>query len=486
MTYRLSKSRIAAFEQCPKKLWLMTHMSQLAEQQEGAAERFATGHAVGAEACEQCPGGVMIDAVPDLTAAIATTRELLDVGHRQPIFEATFQHQGVLVRCDILEPDGEDGWHLVEVKSSTKAKSEHLRDLATQVWVARGAGLRITRASIRHLNNDFLLKQAGDYTGLFRDTELLAEIEPLIADRPEVVESATVMLSRAEPVYPTGKHCKTPYPCDFQAHCRSQEVDQPEWPVTILVHRGADAFVRKGVTDLMAVEPAHITSSINRRIHLATVTGTLDHDAAGASAAMTAWAYPRIWLDFETISDAIPRWPDCWPYRQATFQFSAQVEELDGTISRHAFLSLHGDPRRACAEALARLPGEGAVIAWNADFERRRLIELAADFPDLGDVLRSLADRTVDLLPVAKAHWYHRDQRGSWSIKAVLPTIAPDLSYDDLAVANGGDAQAAYRRAINPETSDTERSEIERSLLEYCERDTEAMMVIAQRLGGLH
>jgi len=195
-------------------------------------------------------------------------------------------------------------------------------------------------------------------------------------------------------------------------------------------------------------------------------------------------SYPRIWLDFETISDAIPRWADCWPYRQAAFQFSALIEADDGSITPHAFLSFDGDPRRACAEALACLATEGAVIAWNAEFERKRLIELAQDFPDLRVFLHSLADRTVDLLPVAKAHWYHRDQRGSWSIKAVLPTIAPDLSYDDLTVANGGDAQTAYRRAIRPETSESERREIARALLEYCERDTEAMMVIAQRLGG--
>lgn len=486
MTYRLSKSRIAAFEQCPRKLWLMTHAPHLAEPQEGAAERFAVGHAVGAEACEQCPGGVMIDAVPDLSAALATTSALLASGHRKPIFEATFQHEGVLVRCDILEPAGDDGWHLVEVKSSTKAKPEHLRDIATQVWVARGAGLRVVRASIRHLDSDFVLSRAGDYGGLFRDADVLAEIESLLADRPAIVAAATTMLRDVEPVCSTGNHCRKPYPCEFRAYCHSREADQPEWPVTILVNRGGDAFAKAGTVDLMAVDPLQITAPINRRIHRATVTGELDHDAAGAAAAMATWSYPRIWLDFETISEALPRWPGSWPYRQAPFQFSAHVEAVDGTIRHHAFLSLDDDPRRACAEALATLPADGVVIAWNAQFERDRLLELADDFPDLRSALRSLAGRTVDLLPVAKAHWYHRDQRGSWSIKAVLPTIAPEMSYQDLDVTNGADAQAAYRRASRPDTPDAERREIERTLHLYCERDTEAMMVIARRLGELH
>lgn len=49
-----------------------------------------------------------------------------------------------------------------------------------------------------------------------------------------------------------------------------------------------------------------------------------------------------------------------------------------------------------------------------------------------------MAARTVDLLPVARRHWYHRDQRGSWSIKAVPPAIAADLGYDGLEMRTAG------------------------------------------------
>ena len=56
---------------------------------------------------------------------------------------------------------------------------------------------------------------------------------------------------------------------------------------------------------------------------------------------------------------------------------------------------------------------------------------------------------SVDLLPVATKYYYHPDQHGSWSIKKVLPTIAPELSYDTLTtVQNGGGAQQAYLEAI--------------------------------------
>jgi hypothetical protein len=47
----------------------------------------------------------MVHATPDIGAALAQTRQLIDAACAQPMFEATFQHQDVLVRADILEPD---------------------------------------------------------------------------------------------------------------------------------------------------------------------------------------------------------------------------------------------------------------------------------------------------------------------------------------------------------------------------------------------
>lgn len=130
--FGLSKSRITAFEQCPRRLWLSIHNPDVAEFDEGAEARFATGHEVGAVACALYPEGVMVEAEPNLAAALARTVELIANDHPGPIFEATFEHDGVLVRVDLLfrEPDGR--WRMAEVKSSTSAKDYHLGDLATQ------------------------------------------------------------------------------------------------------------------------------------------------------------------------------------------------------------------------------------------------------------------------------------------------------------------------------------------------------------------
>ena len=137
------------------------------------------------------------------------------------------------------------------------------------------------------------------------------------------------------------------------------------------------------------------------------------------------------------------------------------------------------------AEALSKLPGEGAVIAWNKSYEATVLRALAQVVPIHKAVLLSLAERLVDPMPLAKAHYYHPDQRGSFSIKYVLPTIAPELDYQDLEVSDGMVAQAAYLEAIADGCTDLRRAEIDTALRQYCGQDTWAMVVICDRLSGM-
>ncbi len=496
MTYQLrhfglSKSKITAFEQCPKRLWLSVHRRDLAEQDEGAEARFATGHEVGAVACALLPDGVMVEAEPDLAAALAATRSLLAGGHDRPIFEATLEHDGVLVRIDVLEPDGAGGWHMTEVKSSTKAKNYHVGDLATQLWVARNAGVSVTSAAIRHIDNSFVLEREGDWNDLFADTDVVTLAEPIIAARVDVVAAARATLAGAQPDTAPGEHCDTPFPCEFAGYCHAELPAGPDWPVTVLPHGGGKRWIERNVIDLFAVDPAELTSAVHKRVHHATVTGNVYHDTAGARAAMAGWAFPRTWLDFETIAFAVPRWVGTKPYAQVPFQFSAHIEAADGTLDHREFLSLDGsDPRRACAEALvAMIPTTGAIIGYNASFEKGRIEDLATAFPDLSTALSRIADRVVDLLPVTRANWYHRDQRGSWSIKAVMPTVAARLDYAGLEIKDGGSAQEAYLKAIDARCSTERRAALDAALRAYCGRDTEAMIVLARRLcdeGGMN
>jgi hypothetical protein len=131
---------------------------------------------------------------------------------------------------------------------------------------------------------------------------------------------------------------------------------------------------------------------------------------------------------------------------------------------------------RACLQALvASIGGDGPVFSYT-DFEGRVLREGALRYPDLAAELDAIGLRLVDLHPIARSHYYHPAQNGSWSIKRLLPTIAPDLDYANLAeVADGTSAPLAYLEMVDPTTDDERRRRLADALRVYCRRDTEGM-----------
>ena len=95
-----------------------------------------------------------------MSREFAPTREALEDG-AGAIFEASFFQDSTFVAVDVLERTPE-GTHLVEVKSSTKLKPEHVADVAVQLHVLRKAQVNVVRASLMHLNPDFRSPDQGD------------------------------------------------------------------------------------------------------------------------------------------------------------------------------------------------------------------------------------------------------------------------------------------------------------------------------------
>ena len=149
-----------------------------------------------------------------------------------------------------------------------------------------------------------------------------------------------------------------------------------------------------------------------------------------------------------------------------------------GVLKHVDFLDLSGnDPTKALAGALITACGQRGPIFVYSPFEAARIRELIKRFPRLKPALNGLLKRLVDLMPIAEDCYYHPSQQGSWSIKKLLPAIAPGLRYDALdGVKDGGMAMAAYLEAIAPGTTTGRKQQIERELREYCALDTKAMI----------
>ncbi len=217
--YRLSKSKIAAFEHCPKRLWLQVHRRHVGRFDADTLTRFQFGHDVGARARFVIPSGVMVKDVPDMQSALSRTAELISRGPIQPIFEATFQREDVLVRVDILEPNGQGGWRAIEVKASSRVRAYHLADLATQVWVMQGCGVDISQAVIRHLAGPIAWRRPEIAAVRFQDADVTASIRRYVATRAAVAAAARAAVWGPEVQRDMGSYCQRPFSCEFQAHC---------------------------------------------------------------------------------------------------------------------------------------------------------------------------------------------------------------------------------------------------------------------------
>ena len=485
----LSKSRIVAWRQCPKRLWLQVHNHDLLEVSDGAGRTFQIGYEVGEVAQGLFPDGVLIGEDDNLTAALAATKAAMAAHPCRPIFEATFQHDGVLVRADLLVPTP-SGYRMVEVKSSASVKPYHVDDCAIQAWVLQQNGIPLAAIELAHVDTAFVYLGDGNYQGLFRHVPLDEVVDPLLERVPGWIAEARRTLACDEPAIAPGDQCDDPFECPFKAYCNQNTV-QPVLPAYSL-----DVFSRmrttakddlrsKGFEDALEV-PAEYLNETQQRIQRVSQSGVaeLTRDAADA---LTALPYPRYYLDFETINLAVPRWAQTSPYStQVPFQWSCHAERAPGQLQHAMFLDVSGnDPRRACAETmLAALGADGPVFVYFQAFEKGRIAELAALFPDLAPALQAINERIVDLLPLARVSYYHPDMRGSWSIKSVLPTIAPELDYTLLNVGHGGAAQDAYREILHPRTPDAIKQQLTQGLRDYCTLDTLAMVRLAWFLEG--
>lgn len=484
MSY-LTKSRLAEFEQCEKRFWLALNSPHLAASQNAGS--FATGNAVGAIARSNLPRGVLI-AERDPQAAVARTADVLAARNPTPIFEGAFVHDGVYVRVDILSPTA-TGWRLAEVKSSSSSKSYQIADLATQVWTVRGAGVELSGAVLRLIDTRFVYGGAGDYAGLLKDVVVDDKLHPLIEGREALVRAAEAVAAGAQPERAVGKHCGEPFDCPFTIHCHAGLPAGPEFPVDLLPGKAGKATAAKllaaGILDLRDAPEEAFTADIERRIYDASRSGQAFHDHPAMTAAAANWGFPRCFLDFETVAPAIPLWAGTRPYQAIPFQFSCHVQADDGTIQHTGFLDLSGnDPRRACAEALIEVLGTvGAIVTYNLPTERAAISGLAESFPDLRRALLACVDRLVDALPLVRAHYYHPQMMGSYSIKAVLPAAVPALSYRDLdEVQDGLAAQRAFLEAIDTQTSSERREVLRAKLTAYCRLDTLAMVELVGAL----
>lgn len=491
----ISKTDYLLFRECKKNAWLKIHrpdvfyQSELSEFDKAVIE---TGNEVESYARQLFPGGVLIEGRDD--AAQKLTLE--HVANKTPVlFQPVFLKDGFLAALDVLVFDPKlKGYLLYEVKASNSIKEDtHLSDLAFQWVLLEKAGLPVRRAHLVHLNAEYVRAGALDLPALFAVDDVTEAVRKLLPHTEAEMDIALEYLSKTKE--PAG-HCDCIY-LGRSRHCSTFAYSNPDVPaygVHDITRIGSSKaklteLADSGIFRLEDLPDDFELTTIQRNqveAHLRDCVlihkGEIDDE-------LKRLEFPLYFLDYETCPAAIPRFDGFSPYQQIPFQYSLHIlDRADGKPRHEEFLSVTpGDPSEAMVASLQKHIGkQGSVIVWSKKFECTINKELADRIPKAKAFLDDVNHRVYDLMDIfSKQHYVHKGFKGGTSIKDVLPVLAPELSYKDLAIQEGGTASQAWDKITSPQISEAERNQIARDLRLYCERDTYAMYVIWRHLKGL-
>jgi predicted RecB family nuclease len=482
----LSKSRFLAGLQCHLRLWFQCYARDLAAEVSPAQQAvFDSGHEVGELATRLYPDGVSIkEDYLHHKEAVRSTLEAMQNPDVKAIYEAAFFCDDVRVRVDILERTGNESWNLVEVKSSTKVKDVYYPDVAVQYYVLEGCGLKINRAGILHINNQYVYDGIRlDLRALFAFKDLTEHIKAMLPEMPDGLAALKTMLANSEaPKVIPSRHCSRPYNCEFWDHCTQ---DMPEfWVFNIngIAQARLDELARLGVAKIPDIPDSFPLSEIQNRIRIS-VIHQQHFISDELEAELNKMQYPIHFLDFETVAPAVPRYAGTRPYQTIPFQWSDHIRYQDGRLAHREYLcSEDKDPREEFIQTLLKALGtDGSIVIYTV-YETAVLNSLIAHLPRYTDALKSVIERFIDLHAIIRNNYYHPKFYGSFSLKSVLPALLPEMSYAKLAIQDGIQATLGYLRMIDPSTLSEEKERIRKNLLTYCGQDTLAMVKIREVL----
>lgn len=480
MSFPISKTYFLAGLHCPKRLWLSICRPEDASPMSFAAEqRIKQGRAIGVAARESFKNGILIDG--SLKHCLEESWELTVVGTEvgvECLFEPAFLYDDILVRCDVLRRLPSGNWEIIEVKSATKLKDEHIADLTLQHYVLEGLGLTIEKTSLMVVNPTVRNWSVVEDRFCYRD--VTAAVLQWRKQLPQKLEEfRDLLMVPTAPAVPIGSHCDRPYVCPFKDNCWQ---NVPPLSIMDIPLLGQDKLVKLMEANIWKLEdiPGDFLLTHRQKAFIEKMQkGKPQIERPLLEKLFSPLQQPLYFFDVETYSSAIPRFAGLHPYERCIFQYSCHRLNLDGSLEHFEYLHTEdSDPRLPLLISLLEHIGDrGSVVVYNQSFEKGVLQQLAATYPNYGIKVNDIISRLWDLQVVFKKAYFHPGFHGSYSLKKVLPVLVPTLSHQNLAIKSGSEAPLVWEGLLEC-TEPEKREEMGKQLREYCGLDTLGMVEI--------
>jgi hypothetical protein len=491
----ITKSDFVRYLECSAYFWFFKKKPEVLEDQtlsDFDKELVKNGAEVESWARKLFPKGLLVESRED--AAVKETKELLDAKEKT-IFQATFSSENLYAMVDILEWDNKNQyWIINEVKgtsSKEKKNEKHLRDATFQYILLKKAGFKVGKVNLIELNKEF--RKDGEIIArkLLETTDITDTVKDLEGETNLMIEDMKRLMERE----------KEAMPCDCIYESRSNHCaafkhlhpDVPDYSVHDIVRIGSskkrlEGLIEGGFISLDEVPEDFDLTKLQRNHVNVEQSKTPIINNPEINIILDELVYPLYFLDYETIPTAVPIYDGCCPYQQVPFQYSLHIQkEPNGALEHHEYIHTDKDthPMIALAESLMKVieNDDGSIVVWNKKFEGKCHEDIAELLPEYAEIFHGYNQRIFDLMDIfSKHHYLHHDFRGSFSIKAVLPVLVPELSYKDLNIRDGAMAMQGWKKMMFEVDDQKKKDQIKNDLLKYCELDTLAMVEIYKAL----
>lgn len=399
-------------------------------------------------------------------------------------FEKPIAFDYLFTRPDVLDLKN---CELIEIKSSTEIKEEHLLDVAFQKLVCDKAQVKIDRVKIGHINKHYVRTGDVDVKELFKIEDVTDQILPMLPKiEKDLQQLITVLSENLLPQKIIGSHCFSSDGCPFKEECWGDALNDSILTLRRDLKGKRFDLYKNGIRAIKDIPDFVSLTKYQELQKEAEIHNCAIVETNAISDFLNELRFPICFLDFETFALAIPPFEGTHPYQQIPFQ--ASIHKLAGKnlkLKHHSFLHLENtDPRIDITKFLIESLGEeGTIVAYHASFEKARIYELIKMAPNYEKELLALIERIWDLEEIFNQGMYiHSGFKGSTSIKKVLPVLCPELNYDNLDINNGQLAFIQYLKMIARETPKEEKLKIQNDLEAYCTQDTYAMYAIYKKI----
>ena len=487
----LSKSDYMLFLKHPAWLWVKKNKRKLIPPVDANLQaRFDQGHEF-EKYVEPLFAPLVCLGFDDFSAYQALPNETLKAWEHGAVnvSQGRYVYDQATCIVDLLCKQEDGSYKLIEIKSSTGQKAEHIFDLAFQKVVLDGAGFHVSKCELAIVNKEYTRKGDVEPEKLVGFIDVTDKVFAKVENTKIRIANALVTMKMPQMPDPKPEDAKLGSYSEWM-QIRDQ-IDPPIAGTSIhkLPYMSADKaskLIKDGKTEISDISDYSVLGKATQKYLRAMDTGSRTVDKARLQQFVNELKYPLHFFDYETSQSLVPVWENTRPYQQVTFQYSLHIQNEPGAELEH-YEYLHRDTSNPVPNLLEKLSQHlqptGSVLVWYESFEKSRNSEMAGMYGNYKQFLEELNGRIIDLMvPFSEEMITDPKFMGSSSIKAVLPVFKPSLSYKDLNIQEGGSASRLWKEAIFETEDINEKNKIFDDLTKYCERDTYAMVEIYNQL----